>query len=468
MDNFNLDQFAQERAKFLSELFANPRRVISNLYYEKTKGIVRRKKETTSLFLELNRPELCCLIGKTEYAPVGDLPHVCKISILTELGKGKTGEIYNIRQEKNNKFQPTNYIIKVQKVTTLNSTFVDRPPKAVKFLRDRRENVELCLFSDININTNKYVGSDGFTNEILIGYILDHMYKNHSNNSGLKGYVEHYTATICNEGTNRFGINFMELADLGDINQFIKNPIADAMGYHESKRYKDNTSEFTIIVLTPDVIIDLAKQMIANLYFLQTRLFFNHGDLKTANVVVKTEKTNIDYEGMVHSSDISFKIADYEKAALTIRNGDDRLRFYNRIPTADIYLTQYPFRPVIRTSFNVAYYIVDELLTVQTLAKSRHSGISFYNSWDTIVFFVSLFMLPNIFYPLFTTPKLKQVLWDPIWHPEDESIVFDRIAKIVREGRNNNTGNIIQVLKGIRIKCRLTYILFDLLKTFKL
>ena len=65
-----------------------------------------------------------------------------------------------------------------------------------------------------------YISSDEFTNEYLIGYLLDFVFKQFSN--GLKNYVSFYIATICTTKnffrTDNYNIIMMEYCDLGSLN----------------------------------------------------------------------------------------------------------------------------------------------------------------------------------------------------------------------------------------------------------
>ncbi len=456
---FDLQRFAQERNIVVTALSKDPRRFAATMYQEKASGLLGfGDKETFSPYLTTNEDSLCCLIGKAG-ENLEQLPKICSVAVVDPLGSGKQGQIYKIT------VADQKFVIKTREVNSLFLSYSEEPPTAVKELQSRKEEIALCLYRDLT--STKYLGLDEFTNEVIIGFLLDAVYQNYAKASGLKGYIKHYSATICNQKRKKFGVNFLEFADRGDLFKFVRDPSNAA--YLEGRDFQESgtgaqVKTFRLYVFTRSALIDLLKQIVANLHFLQETIQFTHGDLKMLNILVRSEDTSINYNGMTHTSDLSFKIADFGRSSMTLKLGDSGTRIYNRLAIAETYLGVVGFKPSVGTFFNQPYYEVDYNITASLIARLRHMGVPFYRSWDTYTFLLSLLTMPEVFYVVFTDPTIQAAIWDPMWFPEDSSRMFLKLQKAVTDRKEPSFSNTVDMLKGSRLKCQGTGILFEHVK----
>ena len=438
-------KFENEKRNLLIALAEDPQRFAGIFYVERSSGFLNSRKETFSSYLTFNQPQLCCIVNQT-----------CKNNIIT-VGSGKEGDVSLMTLPDSRRF-----VIKTREVSSLSLTYSKIPPSPVF-----GANVNISCLTR-NLDNQSFLGCDDFTNELLIGFIIDSIYNTSGGtSSGLKGFARHYAATICNNNDKKYGLNIISYSDLGDINQFIG--LGPVEKYKEMKDF--NLGVEGIIrqnVLTVTTILDIFKQLIANLHFIIFKADYTHSDLKSGNVTLKTEKTNINYNGMTHTSDFTVKIIDFGRSSIRVKLDEkSSLRVYNRNILAETLLNVVPFKPQIDSYFNEPYYIINNVANFVTLSQIRNTGFSFYSSFDIYTVFVSLFCLPGIFYQLFTSPTLKSATFDLMFFPDDLTTIYSRIYSTVKNRIQPGYDRILTILDGIKLKCRLTSILFDALKLVK-
>ena len=470
MNQQELSVFASEREIVLSALRFNPDQFAATLYSERTSGPFWNRQTTTfSPYLKSNDENLCCLIGN-----LGDQikPRLCLMSKVEPLAQqGKEGEI--LRVQIGDIRAPQYNILKVFNLEDLKSSFFNGSRRVLSI-----EETPACFYPKISELT--YLGSDTFTNEYLVGFLLDELYRRPQDlpaplpgntpllapqKSKLDGITHFIASTICNSGSSKKGTIIMEYADLGDIINIVQNPLTS--DFREVKAFIDqDNNEFQSNSLKLPVIIDIVKQVVANLDFLHTEVEFNHGDLKAANLVVKSVPSVGNYKGVVWTSNFCVKLIDFAKSSLTITdNIGRRVRLFNYSAAAESYLGIFPFKPVLNSEFGEPYYIMDANFNVTALALIRHMGIPFYFSWDTYTFIVSLLLIPEIFYPIMTNRILKALLFNSLWFPDELSTIYTRIYSAILQNKPNSYTVITEILKGLKLKCGANSVLLNNLKS---
>ena len=479
MNQQELSVFASEREIVLSALRFNPDQFAATLYSDRTTGPFWNRQTTTfSPYLKSNDANLCCLIGN-----LGNQvkPRLCLMSKVEPLAQqGKEGEI--LRVQIGDIRQPQYNILKVFNLEDLKSSFFNGSRNIPSM-----EEMFACFYPRTSQLT--YLGSDTFTNEYLVGFLLDELYRrpqdlppapfpginanalippfpsNAPQNSKLDGVTHFIASTICNSGTSKKGTIIMEYADLGDIVNIVLNPLTS--DFREAKVFIDqDNNEFQSNSLKLPIIIDIIKQVVVNLDFLHTEVEFNHGDLKAANLVVKSVPSNGNYKGVIWNSNFCVKLIDFAKSSLTINdNNGRRVRLFNYSAAAETYLGVFPFKPVLDSEFGEPYYIMDANFNASALAVIRHMAIPFYFSWDTYTFIVSLLLIPEIFYPIMTNRILKALLFDSLWFPDELSTIYTRIYSAILQGRPNSYTIITEILKGLKLKCGANSVLLNNLKS---
>lgn len=447
--DFNFTKFENDKRNLLLALSQDPRRFAIVLYVERITGIFSRVRETFSNYITTNYQPLCCLIGAAFNATK------CPDMEVTECGVGKEGNVCLVNINSNK------YVFKTRVLPTLDLRYSNTAPTP---LITGPSLSPSCISRDVA--NQSYLSCDDFTNEFLIAYIMESIYTlSGGTTAGLKGFAKHYTVTVCDvpNSTLRYGLNLIEYSDLGDVVKFINTGPLDV--YKELKEFSTGTSTIRQQVLTVATILDISKQLIANLHFLQLTADYTHGDLKANNVTVKTEKVNINYLGMTHSSNICVKLIDFGRSSIRVNlDGTQHLRVYNRNFLGESLLSILPFRPSSENFFNEPYYTINDISNLAVLSRIRNSGSSFYTSFDTYTVFTSLLCLPGIFYQVFGSNTLRNNIFDIMFFPDDTTKMFDRIRNAAENRVPPSYDNVLTILNGIKLKCRLTSLLFDSLK----
>jgi hypothetical protein len=513
MDQQTLTQFDNDRSYLVSSLYRDPQTFASTLYSETISGNFWNQQITTfSPYLTMNNVQLCCLIGASS---TNIKPNICLHSKITPLSKGKEGEALLITS--GGFRQPQYFILKVFELNRPEVYFFKLPISGLSYLGNSSQ-IQLCLYP--NIDNLQYIGSDNFTNEYLVGFILSYIYsqitskaepairrlqlelraqggggfnqfgtgqeiqqtsgiydendesinrvQNENNDpiNGLNGVIKFLSATICNSGKRRRGTIIMEYADLGDIYNFVKNPLGAE--FRNTLNFSDQDgNSVTLQALKNDVIVDIFKQVIANLEFLHEKVEFNHGDFKANNILIQSTPSTGNYRGLNWKSSFTVKFADFAKSSLTIIDSSGiPVRLFNYSSSAETYLGVFPFRPSLGTQFEESYYLLDTSTNVSLLARIRHMGIPYYYSFDTYTFMISLLMIPEIYYPIMTNVTLRKVIWDNLWFEDDYSTAWSRLFNAIKEGKNAY-GDILVILSGLKLKCRANTILVDALKNLQ-
>ena len=502
--DFNLDKFDKQRRSILTRLIGNPRFFSKNIYKTERKKKFSKKILKTDFHDTVEDIELCCLISKfliatqTEEEILNSTCLFSEISINEDLNEDlkRSGlshvKLYNVRA-KNNYLLRTYPNIKVKTNFSLNPPTNLTSVTSVKLsLADssnisKRNIFDKCLYPDYKRMV--YFGSDPFTNDYLIGFTLRMIYKS-SERKGIKlnGYVKYHGATVCLKRSSTS-------MTLSDAEAEVVGRSSNGLKYNNTgtilteKLSSDNLSDYikiksnaivrtddtSINVLPKKIVIDIFKQIIANLAFLQTNLAFIHGNMTTDSIFISDEISNISYNKMKHKSVITLKIGNYESSSLIALSkkgyfapGEkkDILRIFRSDSLANKYLKIKPFKPEIDEYFGQPIYVINDTFNAQTYAKLRNMGFPYYLSIDTYFFIISMFLHKEVFYTVFFDEELSLFLFDSLFFQDDKTKVFRRIEKIVNSSSKNkhDISNILKVLKGIKLRCLATERLFFLVK----
>lgn len=485
MDQLTLTELDKGRDIVINNLRQNIQIFAATLYSERTTGpFWNRKLETSSPFLQTNNPNICCLIETGNRSSTEVKPGICLVSTTQPLShQGKESETRLVTS--GNKRQPQYFVLKIYNLDSLDIRFFDKPRIPALWSTQ-------CLYPQVA--DLKYLGSDNFTNEYLIGFILRDLYLRpqglppqlpsqqiqaqqpqlrgiqrfdgvNPGSNRLNGVIDFISATICNSGTSKKGVILLEYADLGDVISLVRNPLNSE--FRNVQTFTDQAGNpVQLNSLQPKVIVDIYKQIVANLDFLHQEVEFNHGDLKANNILVKSSPSRGNYKGLSWDSTFTVKMADFAKSSLTITdNSKRRIRLFNYSSYAERYQSIFPFVPSIDSQFGEPYYVMDANTNASGLAWIRHLGIPFYFSWDTYTFAISMLLIPEVFYPVMTNEKLRAVLFDSLWFADEYSTVWTRLYNAVQAQKPNSYSITLDILRGLKLKCRANNILLEGLKT---
>lgn len=389
--------------------------------------------------------------------------HYVDISI-TALGPGgKIGIPYLLQDQDGNKL-----IMKLSKITDYKSEFSLTPAS------NTSNNSKLCL-SKTNLYDMSFIKSDEFTNETLVGYILNGKIKD----TDPQFFVKHYQGYICqnigdiNKGSllnrkifsegDKLGVNIMEYCDLGMVStiaqhRYFKQFMAK---YHVNHLGTASVKE----LFNVDLIKCILTQIVVGLDVMQTRCGFTSGDLKAGNVFIKSDPVDVEYRGIRIEAPFSCKIADYGKSSAQITQRDGHaVRFYTDNKWANIYLTLHPFENEFYLSEGELYYRPD-LLPTQMYTRTRHMGIPYYQSFDYYTFLVSFLTIPEVYYTFFSNVELMQIFWYTAFDESTANSVRKEIYRHVVDGTGAKYADALSIIRTSALKCDAIELVIQALST---
>lgn len=426
--------FEQIQDIIVKSLVHNPTNFVLTLYTEKKKGIFSPLVDTYSPYLALNDQRLICLLDSS-----------CEVVSTSEKIRDN---LYRITSGVSSP-----KILQVININSLDVASSDEPYTDLEKLKEYQQPMNKCLFSNI-IDPTIYISSDEYTNNLLISSTLGVIYKNIPEKAGMRGIVNLVGSTIYTENGKRRGINLYENYEpfedyLLDEHNFYLFENKNIAGFSQKENRKR--------VLSFGFIIDLFSQLLVNLQMLQSNYNFNHGNLTKKSIVIQKAPIDIEYSTIRHKSNITFQIKDFRYSSIGLKRPLGAARLFNSNEYSRAHFHLFPFKPVIDQSLDESYYQIDDFFDIISISKIRHLGIQFYSSFDTITLILSLLTIPEIYYSVFSNNILKNIVWDILWHPQDESIMFERISKIV--GSPTEFSDIVGLLRGRWIRCNLTDLL---------
>ncbi len=409
----------------------DPDNFIKNLY--KIEKPIFGKSTVSSPYLKIDDPKLKCLLDDT-------------CGIKQEIKQGW----YKINGK----------LLQVMRINP-SSEILPESYTNVNLLEEYRYKMIDCLYGTFQ-SQEGHVASDLYTNNLLISSVLKYIYNRIPIQAGLHGIQILEESSIINSDTGTLGVNLYSNDSVGLISFMSNERNFDALENVDINNFGTVTNR--IRVFSKNFIIDLFRQLLTNLQMLQSKYSFNHGNLTQDKILVKRSPSNIAFNTIRNSSEFTFMISDFRYASMNINSGFGResklYRLFNANKYAEKYFLVFPFKPVIDKSFDQAYYSIDDVLDIQLLAKIRHLGIPFYSSFDTMTLVISLLLIPQIYYRVFTDPELKRIIWDSLWHPQ-ETKIFGEIQKLVESDKGTTYPDILNLLKGKWIKCNITDILIS-------
>lgn len=453
--NLNFQELKERRTNLLVRLNQDPENFVKTFYSQVS-------DKYFSPYLKLNNPDLCCLVGRRNL-PTGQEAPIC-YSPISQIATGSHGTVYSIGSF------DQNYALKVRKVGKL---FIEYSPILSNSERRVKRFSGECGFPPEFAQAS--IGSDDFTNEILISYLLEYlMEETGALKAGLSNLANTFDSTICNVVNP--GVFFRTRENLGvllmekGLSSF-DHPFSSV--FTPFQREINWQGQF-VPVFDQRFILDCFRQLVFILGFLEKTFNFSHGDLKVGNVVFFPERYSASYQERKITSEFTLKIIDFEKSAVTVNLAGRDHRIYNRSSLADNYLRFRPFEPQIskrlfaeagdvQTSTQDLYesYTLPGFTTSQIYAASRHRATPFYQNFDIYTVFISFLLTPSFFIPVFSSSELKRRIWDPLFLPEESSRIYQSLYSAQGNKNPNSTGEILDLLKGFQLKCNVLDLLLD-------
>jgi len=458
--NFDLNRFQADQNTLLMALSNDPIQFVKNFY-------VHTNNQIYSSYSAFNNPDLCCLIDKSNLS----LKYNSTICSTVKLINSSTinSDLVHSYLVTN---LTTNYLLKVLPINDVNIVIKDLPSLVIQELLKNDTLLTSCM--GFSIDNLKYIGSDDFTNHSLISLLLNYLFTSLA--PSLTTYLTCFSCSLCSifepspfgNIYNLYGVNLLEAIDLGSLD---KIGIDQSFSiYRQVKRINsDQPNKYTEIqIVNPDIILSIIKQVILTLSFLQTSVHFIHGNLKANDILISSSPLTTSYAGISIDSPFTCKLSNFSKSSLTFALSDGNYRFYNNLWLSDIFTAIQPFNPVLISNHAQPYYIIKDNFTAQLFIRSRSMGLPFYPTFDTYTFLVSFFLIPQIFHSIFTNDILKSTIWDILWYPDDISTIYNKLKNSIYSNSPNSFPTIFNLLKGLKLKCNITDLLVDQLRSNKL
>lgn len=202
------------------------------------------------------------------------------------------------------------------------------------------------------------IGSDSFVNQTFVHMIINEIFQNKINN-----YIHQYDAFYCKSDTKYIGFNIMNIANSGDLADFIRDP----------------TNKFSY-----NMIIDMFKQLLFPLSILKCNKYgFVHADLKINNIFVHKK-----------NNEIIYKLADFDKSSI-YWNG---IRFYNnKSDFVGSSLLNFYKGAIVNEYQKTNYYTFNSKIGYDIQYYTMNSPLPVFMSYDIYTFVISLFREPVVY-----------------------------------------------------------------------
>lgn len=393
-------------------------------------------------------PLICCFLTETQCPP--------KINFKKRLlgPAGKIGIPYLLEYEDADAdAEHPATVLKITQNVKPNARYLTNPITNLDLILP---SLGKCLFP-VQIQNYHFLACDEFSNETLIAYILDYIFRLYGySDLNINFYVKHISASICylqeNQIVRLVGVNWMEYCDLGTLDDFLS-----------TKQPNDYDST---------LIQQILKQIVIGLSIMQQRVQFIHGDLKSANVFLKSDPINLTYDSIVLQAPFTCKIADYGKSSLGVfTESQIPLRIFNENVLATRYLQLVPFSPDIITEGSQEYYLIrsfSEYTNAQLYSRSRHMGIPYYFSFDLYTVLISILLYPNVYFGFFNDAWMQKHVWSIMFDLVDGNTVknriYDRMMFLLDQKQKQSYTDSVNILRNIRLKCNLVSLLYEQMK----
>lgn len=428
--------------RFLTDL-GNPSKLANELYfisnYSGEKEELKDVELIDSSYIPIDDPEICCLMKGLQCDSV--------VNTLRMPRRNKMGVPSIVTLKNGDKV-----VLKITPITP-SAEFVVKEIKG-------NDTPSQCIGHTTDIS---FFGTDVFTNEIIIAYVLDSIFKMHKMPSLT---VRHLRYSICQELYKTNGVTIMEFASLGNIG---KLPQSKKFSEEHMELLKiDNIqNNFDLRVFKKETIFNIVKQITITYDFLNS-FDFNHSNSKINNVLAFDQPIQLNYKGVNVDCNFTIKLTDFDKAGLTINATNTEksnfIRFYSISPLAKMYFELFPYTPKVGKTEDVNYYKVGTSFSQQLYKQSRHTGLPFYKSYDLYTFMVSFLMMPEVFYQVFSDSELQSKIWEPLWFTEDSHDIFFKIRNAVENDKEPSFKNVNDIISNKKLKCNLSDILLENLK----
>lgn len=298
--------------------------------------------------------------------------------------------------------------------------------------------------SSISNNMVDYIGSDSYTNQILITWYLDY----ELSKLGLPHICRMYTSFIC--GDDAYCL--YENPDIGYICDF--------------KKYPNLLNEQpTSISLKSEIASEIIKQLFVTLHSLN-KYDFSHGAPSSKSIIFSYEPCSYSYNNIYIDSPITLKLCNLSNSGITIKSIDkspSMYRLYSKSIVADEEMKKIPFKTLVDIiSLSLPGEDINflEKVTIYRLKNIsnnlkesilymylKHLGVPLFQSSFDIYAFMVVLMSDYPFYSAVVSDKKLYALWKSLWLPQEFIQVSSRIKLL--HAQPNSTSEFYKVFNFI-------------------
>lgn len=317
-----------------------------------------------------------------------------------------------------------------------------------------------------------YIGSDPFTNQILITWYLD----SELSKVNLPHICKMYTAFICNED----GYCLYENPDIGNIKKFQQLPnllnMNDEIIINENK-YRPIRS---------DIASQIIKQLFVTFSYL-SKYDFSYGEPNSNCLVFFNEPCSYNYNNIHVDSPITLKLYDLCNSGIKITTStstSSTIRLYCKSIIADEQIKRIPGKFLINImSITLPTDDINNLETVvvyrlnnisNNLNESilymylKHLGIPLYQSSFDIYAFMVILMSEITFYSAVINDANLYKLWKSLWLPQEFINVMEKLKLFHTEhDSTSNFYKVLQFLSNFHLKCNILSLCLSQIQSWK-
>ena len=304
----------------------------------------------------------------------------------------------------------------------------------------------------------EYLGSDGFTNNMLINWYLNEELTN-------SHLIESHISFVCGGK----GYNIREHLDIGNISNFQEyTQFLSTSGKPSPTAKADDKSPILSTVVSSIIV-----QLFSCLHSLR-KYDFSHGNPGTETLLFKNEPISYIYDGMHVTSPVTLKLLDFSTSGCTV---DGKLRLYSKSVVADEELKKKTYEPIINTV--ILNENKDKQVTVYSLrnpCKSikssilfmymKHLGLPVYAaSFDAYSFMVVL-MAERSFYSAINCDKTLSKFWRSMFVNEsDFEKINMRLIDLHESPETIKLNDILLLLSDLSLRCDMIDFAWNSIKT---
>ena len=487
--------FCQERHVVIDELLTNPAGLVDKLWSPDSPISIDREclcqmgkyaQDDVSARIE-TRADVSPILRRMYRCP-----QCTNIGRITDLTSSTVGQPFRLECGRD---QGKPLILERMPVSILRVSLTNTPQQYLDNILKNNRQIVGCEPTLVDLNDALFIGSDKFTNRVLVNwyadYILSGMRLPHINKM--------HTAFICGEN----GYMLFDHPTLGNLEQFtahlshVEHHVIP--GTDTEPIFKGHEEQITR--LKSSVASNILKQLFTTLRVLK-HYDFSHGGVTPNSLVFYDDPLHYEYDGMTVKSEYTLKIATVSSSGITVKNKhyvdpsiDPRVlgrqqaqcRLYNKSELAEAQIEAIPFKPIVNVvkihsypvpeGADTATSIVSRDHTVYRLSNQpgytrhnltfiylQHMGIPLYQSSFNSYSYMVLLMSTQAFYGAVMEDATLYTVWRSMWLPSEFDSVSEKIKDLHGDDEITQI-DIIRFLAKYSLRCDCTEMVWKLLRT---